>query len=336
MVDEPVTAPQASPRDERLSELLRPRSLAEYIGQTQVKENLRIFIEAAKQRNEPLEHLLVYGPPGLGKTTLAHIVAKELGVSLRLTSGPAIARAGDIASILTALQPHDVLFIDEIHRLARPVEELLYPAMEEFALDLMLGKGPSAKSLRLDVPPFTLIGATTRAGSLSNPLRDRFGMIHHLSFYSDDEMRQIVERSARLLGIEVEPAAAIMIARRARATPRIANRLIRRLRDFAEVLHEGVVTELVATRGLAALEIDERGLDELDRRLLSVIIEKFAGGPVGLETLAAATSEESETLADVHEPFLMQQGLLQRTRQGRSVTVLAYDHLGFARPVVAV
>ncbi len=336
MVDEPVTAPQASPRDERLSELLRPRSLAEYIGQTQVKENLRIFIEAAKQRNEPLEHLLVYGPPGLGKTTLAHIVAKELGVSLRLTSGPAIARAGDIASILTALQPHDVLFIDEIHRLARPVEELLYPAMEEFALDLMLGKGPSAKSLRLDMPPFTLIGATTRAGSLSNPLRDRFGMIHHLSFYSDDEMRQIVERSARLLGIEVEPAAAIMIARRARATPRIANRLIRRLRDFAEVLHEGVVTELVATRGLAALEIDERGLDELDRRLLSVIIEKFAGGPVGLETLAAATSEESETLADVHEPFLMQQGLLQRTRQGRSVTVLAYDHLGFARPVVAV
>ncbi len=324
--------PVATPRDEPIGELLRPQSLAQFVGQSQVKANLRVFIDAAKQRSEPLEHVLIYGPPGLGKTTLATIIAHELGVNIRVTSGPAIERPGDVASILTNLQPNDVLFIDEIHRLSRLVEELLYPALEAFALDLILGKGPSAKSLRLDVPPFTLVGATTRAGSLSSPLRDRFGILYHLNYYSPDEMVTIVKRSGRILQVDIEPAAALMIAHRSRATPRIANRLIRRVRDFAEVLHEGKITESIADRALTALEIDNRGLDAMDRRLLTTIVEKFAGGPVGLETLAAATNEEVETVADVHEPFLLQQGFLSRTKQGRIVTKLAYQHLGLALP----
>lgn len=321
-------------REVSIGELLRPQFLADYIGQDQVKDNLKVFIEASKRRNQSLEHVLIYGPPGLGKTTLASIIARELGVNIRVTSGPAIARPGDIAAILTNLQPNDVLFIDEIHRLARPIEELLYPALEAFALDLVLGKGPSAKTLRLDVPPFTLIGATTKAGALSSPLRDRFGILYHLEYYSDNEMITIVQRSAKILGIEIDDAAAETIATRSRATPRIANRLIRRVRDFAEVLHAGIITEPVAKLALAALAIDERGLDDLDRRILETIIQKFAGGPVGLDTLAAAANEESETVADVHEPFLLQQGLLHRTKQGRVATPLAYHHLGITLPPV--
>ena len=331
--EESLTIAAETSRDEPIGELLRPQSLDEYIGQTQVKANLRVFVEASKRRSQPLEHVLLYGPPGLGKTTLASIIARELGVNIRVTSGPAIERPGDIASILTNLQPNDVLFIDEIHRLSRPVEEMLYPALEAFALDLVLGKGPSAKTLRLDVPPFTLIGATTRAGSLSSPLRDRFGIIYHLEFYSDAEMTTIVKRSAKILGVEIDPDAAHTIAIRSRATPRIANRLIRRIRDFAEVLDKGVITTAVAKKSLDSLEIDERGLDELDRRLLVTIIEKFAGGPVGLETLAAAANEEAETVADVHEPFLLQQGFLQRTKQGRIATPLAYQHVGYPIPI---
>ena len=328
--DELLTIPTETKRDEPIGELLRPQTLDEYVGQAQIKLNLRVFIEASKRRAQPLEHVLVYGPPGLGKTTLASIIARELGVNMRITSGPAIERPGDIASILTNLQPNDVLFIDEIHRLSRPAEELLYPALEAFALDLVVGKGPSAKTLRLDVPPFTLIGATTRAGALSSPLRDRFGIVYHLEFYSDDEMTTIVERSAKILKVEIEPEAARTIAIRSRATPRIANRLIRRIRDFAEVLDKGVITADVARNALNALEIDERGLDELDRRLLITIIEKFAGGPVGLETLAAAANEEADTVADVHEPFLLQQGFLHRTKQGRVATPLAFQHVGIA------
>ena len=328
--DELLTIPTETKRDEPIGELLRPQTLGEYVGQAQIKSNLRVFIEASKRRAQPLEHVLVYGPPGLGKTTLASIIARELGVNMRITSGPAIERPGDIASILTNLQPNDVLFIDEIHRLSRPAEELLYPALEAFALDLVVGKGPSAKTLRLDVPPFTLIGATTRAGALSSPQRDRFGIVYHLEFYSDDEMTTIVERSAKILKVEIEPEAARTIAIRSRATPRIANRLIRRIRDFAEVLDKGVITADVARNALNALEIDERGLDELDRRLLITIIEKFAGGPVGLETLAAAANEEADTVADVHEPFLLQQGFLHRTKQGRVATPLAFQHVGIA------
>lgn len=330
---ESLTVASATERDESLGELLRPQSLADYIGQAQVKENLRIFIQAAKQRQQPLEHVLIYGPPGLGKTSLAQVIARELGVNLRRTSGPAIERTGDIASILTNLASHDVLFIDEIHRLRRPIEELLYPALEAFALDLVLGKGPSAKTLRLDVPPFTLIGATTRAASLSSPLRDRFGIVYHLDFYPPAEMAAIVIRSAGLLEIPIEPRAAQLIAERSRATPRIANRILRRIRDFADVLHQGTITEAIAQQALRSLAIDTRGLDDVDRRILTTLIDKFAGGPVGLETLAAAASEEAETLADVHEPFLLQQGLIQRTKQGRLVTALAYRHLD--RPVPA-
>jgi len=316
--------------DGAVGDKLRPQYLRDYIGQRQVTDNLRVFIDATVKRAQPLEHVLIYGPPGLGKTTLASIIARELGVNLRVTSGPAIERPGDIAAILTSLQPNDVLFIDEIHRLSRPVEEMLYPALESFAMDIVLGKGPSAKTLRLDVPPFTLIGATTKAGSLSAPLRDRFGIVYHLAFYTENEMETIVNRSANILGVTIDPTAARMIAIRSRATPRIANRLIRRVRDFAEVFHEGIITEAVTNRALTALAIDDRGLDELDRRLLKTIIEKFGGGPVGLDTLATAANEESNTIADMHEPFLIQQGFIQRTKQGRITTPLAHEHIQLA------
>lgn len=311
---------------------LRPQRLAEYIGQEAVKERLAIFIEASTARREALDHVLLYGPPGLGKTTLAHIIANELGVNIRFTSGPAIERAGDLASILTNLEPGDVLFIDEIHRLARTVEEVLYPAMEDFALDLVLGKGPSARSLRLDLPRFTLVGATTRAGMLTAPLRDRFGVMVHLDFYAPEHLAAIVERSARVLNVEIDPKATWEVARRSRGTPRIANRLLRRLRDYADVRAEGIITHAVAMEGLALLEVDPYGLDPVDRRLLVSLYERYRGGPVGLETLAASIGEESGTIEDVYEPYLLQQGYLQRTPRGRMLTLLAYERMDWPIP----
>lgn len=306
---------------------LRPRSFDEYIGQEKVKENLMVFIEAAKQRKESLDHVLLYGPPGLGKTTLSGIIAASLGVNIKVTSGPAIEKAGDLAAILTNLGPLDVLFIDEIHRLNRAVEEILYPAMEDFALDIIIGKGPSARSIRLDLSKFTLIGATTRAGLLTSPLRDRFGIINRLELYTNEELKQIVIRSAKILNIEIEEEAAYEIASRSRGTPRIANRLLRRIRDFAQVRSNGVIDLDITRYGLEALEVDEKGLDRVDRNLLYCIIQKFGGGPVGLETLAASTGEEADTIEDVYEPFLMQLGFLQKTPRGRKVTRLAYHHL---------
>ncbi len=306
---------------------LRPRCFDEYIGQEKVKENLMVFIEAAKQRKEPLDHVLLYGPPGLGKTTLAGIIAREMGVSIKVTSGPAIERPGDLAAILTNLAPMDVFFIDEIHRLNRTVEEILYPAMEEFALDIIIGKGPGARSIRLDLSKFTLIGATTRAGLLTSPLRDRFGIINRLELYTKEELTKIVMRSAKILNIEIEPGAAEEIAGRARGTPRVANRLLRRIRDFAQVRSNGIIDMEIAKYGLEALEVDEKGLDRVDRNLLYCIIEKFAGGPVGLDTLAASTGEEAETIEDVYEPYLIQLGFIQKTPRGRKATRLAYRHL---------
>ncbi len=311
---------------------LRPRVLDEYIGQEKVKKKMRIFIEAAKTRGEALDHVLLYGPPGLGKTTLSHIIANELNVNLRITSGPAIERPKDLAALLTNLGEGDVLFIDEIHRLNASVEEVLYPAMEDFALDIIIGQGPSAKSLRIDLPKFTLVGATTKAGMLTSPLRDRFGVINRLELYSPEELDIIVERSASIMGIQIEHDGAMQIARRSRGTPRIANRLLRRVRDFAEVQADGIITKEIADRGLDMMEVDSLGLDGVDRTLLSTMITMFGGRPVGLETLAAATGEEPATIEDVYEPYLMQIGFLMRTPRGRVVTDLAYRHLGFEKP----
>jgi holliday junction DNA helicase RuvB len=312
---------------------LRPQNLKQYIGQEKVKANLEIFIEAAKLRNETLDHVLLYGPPGLGKTTLATIIANEMGVNIRTTSGPAIERPGDLAAILTALEPGDVLFIDEIHRLPRSIEEVLYPAMEDFCLDIIIGKGPSARSVRLDLPPFTLVGATTRAGALSAPLRDRFGVLSRLEYYKEDQLQNIVQRTSELFETEIDPIAASEIARRSRGTPRIANRLLRRVRDFAQVKANGIITFSLANDALGRLQVDRLGLDHIDHKLLKGIIEKFRGGPVGLDTIAATIGEEADTIEDVYEPYLLQIGFLQRTPRGRVVTELVYQHFQMEVPV---
>ena len=323
-----IVTPEYTGADAETEFSLRPRTLAEYIGQDKAKENLSIYIEAAKMRGENLDHVLLYGPPGLGKTTLSTIIANEMNVNIRVTSGPAIEKQGDLAALLTNLSENDILFIDEIHRLNRSVEEVLYPAMEDFALDIIIGKGPSARSIRIDLPKFTLVGATTRAGQLTAPLRDRFGVLLRLELYPVEQLTEIVTRSAGILGIECEAEGAVEIARRSRGTPRIANRLLKRVRDFAQVLGNGVITREIADEALRRQEIDQLGLDAIDRRMLTTIIRNYGGGPVGLETLAAAIGEESVTLEDVYEPYLMQIGFLSRTPRGRCATPLAYEHLG--------
>ncbi len=318
----------AAPAEESFDRAIRPLSLDEYIGQDDVRAQMRIFIEASLKRKEPLDHVLVFGPPGLGKTTLANIIAHEMGVNLRTTSGPVLERAGDIAAILTNLQENDVLFIDEIHRLSPVIEEILYPAMEDYKLDIMIGEGPAARSIKLELPPFTLIGATTRAGSLTSPLRDRFGIVQRLEFYSVEALTHIVTRSAKLLQVAVEPQGAAEIALRARGTPRIANRLLRRVRDYAQVRANGVITKDIAQLALNLLNVDHHGFDMMDRKLLLAVIERFAGGPVGVESIAAAIGEEKGTIEDVLEPFLIQQGFLMRTSRGRVATPMAYQHFG--------
>src|SRR5687768_9461394 len=315
-----------------LDRAVRPKKLADYVGQTAVKTQMEIFIQAARNRREALDHVLIFGPPGLGKTTLANIIANELGVSLRQTSGPVIERAGDLAALLTNLQPNDVLFVDEIHRLSPVVEEILYPAMEDFQIDIMIGEGPGARSIKLDLPPFTLAGATTRAGMLTNPLRDRFGIVARLEFYSQSDLAKIVQRSARLLDVSLEGDGAAEISRRARGTPRVANRLLRRVRDYAQVKADGIVTEQVAEAALKMLDVDALGLDTMDRKLLLAVIEKFGGGPVGVDNLAHAIGEEADTIEDVLEPYLIQQGYLQRTHRGRIATLSAYRHFGLVAP----
>lgn len=319
----------ADETEERLENSLRPKTLSEYIGQTKVKENMKVYIEAAKKRSEPLDHVLLYGPPGLGKTTLSNIIATEMNANIRITSGPAIEKPGDLAALLTNLSENDVLFIDEIHRLNRSVEEILYPALEDFSLDIIIGKGPSARSIRLDLPKFTLIGATTRAGSLSTPLRDRFGIVSRLELYSPEDLEIIVKRSAHILEIEIDDQGAMEIAKRSRGTPRIANRLLKRVRDYAAVIGNGDINLEIARIALSKLEIDELGLDEIDRKLLETIIIKYAGRPVGIDNLAATIGEETETIEDVYEPYLMQIGFLARTPRGRIVLPPAYKHLGY-------
>ncbi len=327
-----VTPNPASAQEEVIERALRPRGLDEYVGQEKIREQLAIFIAATKKRNEALDHVLLFGPPGLGKTTLSHIIARELGVNLRQTSGPVLERPGDLAALLTNLEPRDVLFIDEIHRLSPIVEEILYPALEDFQIDIMIGEGPSARSVKLDLPPFTLVGATTRAGMLTNPLRDRFGIVARLEFYTAEELTRIVSRSAALLDIVLDPEGALEIARRSRGTPRIVNRLLRRVRDFAEVKADGEVTRAVADAALSMLDVDASGLDVMDRKLIQTVLQKFDGGPVGVDNLAAAIGEERDTIEDVLEPFLIQQGYLQRTARGRIATALSYRHFGLAPP----
>ncbi|MEP5763467.1 MAG: Holliday junction branch migration DNA helicase RuvB [Halieaceae bacterium] len=330
--DRLVAAEDKSGRDEVLDRAIRPRELTEYVGQSVVREQMQIFVEAARGRSEPLDHTLIFGPPGLGKTTLAHIIAHEMGVDLKSTSGPVLEKAGDIAALMTNLEPGDVLFIDEIHRLSPYVEEVLYPAMEDYQLDIMIGEGPAARSIKLDIPPFTLVGATTRAGLLTSPLRDRFGIVQRLEFYSVPELASIVQRSGGILGISIAEEGALEVARRSRGTPRIANRLLRRVRDYAEVRADGAISGEVATAALDMLDVDQVGFDNLDRRLLQLLIEKFDGGPVGVESLAAALSEERGTIEDVIEPYLLQQGYLMRTSRGRMATRSAYLHFGLAPP----
>lgn len=331
-IERVVSADAESPNEENIDRALRPTLLKDYVGQKKVCEQLEIFIAAAKKRGEPLDHLLVFGPPGLGKTTLAHIVANEMGVNLRQTSGPVLERPGDLAAILTNLEKNDVLFIDEIHRLSPVVEEILYPALEDYQIDIMIGEGPAARSIKLDLTPFTLIGATTRAGSLTNPLRARFGIVNQLQFYNAEDLSFIVTRSAGLLNVPIDKAGADEIARRSRGTPRIANRLLRRVRDFAQVRHDGKITAEVAQAALKLLDVDVIGLDTIDRRFMTTIMEKFAGGPVGIDNLASALGEDRETLEDVVEPYLIQQGLVQRTVRGRMATALAYRHFGLTPP----